>query len=439
MLVRARQIFLFIADAILLYATLFLVLLVRYGQISRFLIDAHIGPFSIVFVLWVAIFYIIGLYDIRALKKGYELFEQLILSVAIGSAVAVALFYSIPSFKITPKTSLALFALFFFAIESGWRNIFVHWSKTPQKYVLVIGSGKDVEDLEKFLFENPHVGYKISFQIRDPQDINSRLIEDVIVKNNITTILIDPKSVPADAVFDELYRHMAGGIEIMNLSAAYEGIFKKLPLSEVKDFGLVTEMSRSRRIYEAIKKPLEIFIALILFIVLLPLMLIVYLLVKITSKGPGIYKQIRVGKNEKNFILYKFRTMRFNAEESGPQWSSSEDERTTFIGKVLRRTHLDELPQLINIIKGEVSFVGPRPERPEFVIKLKEKIPYFDIRHMVKPGITGWAQINFRYGSSVEDAMQKLQYDLFYIKNRSLGLDFLVILKTIKMFIFNYK
>jgi exopolysaccharide biosynthesis polyprenyl glycosylphosphotransferase len=418
--------------------SLFLVLFIRYGTIDQFLINAHLVPFSLVFVLWLAIFYIIGLYDIRTLKKGYELFEQLFLSIAIGLAVAIALFYSVPSFKITPKTSLALFALIFFVIESGWRTLFVRWSKTPQKYVLVIGSGKDVEDLEKFLFENPHVGYKVSFQIREPQNINSKLIEDVIVKNGITTILIDPKSVSADEIFDELYRHMASGIEIMNLSVAYEGILKKLPLSEVKDFGLVTEMSRSRKIYESIKKPIEMFTALILFIVLLPLMLLVYLLVKITSVGSGIYKQMRVGKNENSFVLYKFRTMRVNAEDLGPQWSSTIDERTTLVGRILRRTHLDELPQLINVIRGDLSFVGPRPERPEFVIKLKEKIPYFDIRHMVKPGITGWAQINFRYGSSVEDAMQKLQYDIFYIKNRSLGLDFLIILKTVKMFIFNY-
>ncbi|MFA4827508.1 MAG: sugar transferase, partial [Candidatus Shapirobacteria bacterium] len=180
-------------------------------------------------------------------------------------------------------------------------------------------------------------------------------------------------------------------------------------------------------------------LSLVLFSVILPISLIIFLLIKLTSKGPAIYKQIRTGKKENEFILYKFRTMYLDAEKHGPQWSRENDARITPVGKILRYTHLDELPQLINIIKGDISFVGPRPERPEFVAILKEKIPYYEIRHLVEPGVTGWAQINYRYGSSIEDAYEKLQYDIYYLKNRSFVLDFLIVLKTIKSVFSNPK
>ena len=438
MLVRARQTLLLVVDVILLYATLFLVLLVRYGKINSYLINAHIGPFSAVFVLWLIIFYIVGLYDIRSLKKGYEIFQQLLVAISVGTAIAVTMFYLISSFHISPKTSLAMFAVFFGIIESGWRYLFKTWSPTSKKNVLIIGSGKDVEGLEKFMFENPQIGYKVSFQIQETQDVKSEMIRDVIKKENINTVVIDHKAASASNLFDELYRYMADGVEIVTLAAAYEAILKKLPVSEVRDFSLVTEMSRSRRIYEAVKKPLEFLIALVLFVMLVIPMALIYVLIRLTSRGVGIYKQTRVGKNEKEFVLYKFRTMKANAEDNGPEWSLTQDSRVTAVGRLLRYTHLDELPQLWNILKGDISFVGPRPERPEFVKNLKEKIPYYEIRHMIKPGITGWAQVNFKYSSSIEDAMEKLQFDLFYIKNRSITLDGLIILKTIKMFIFNY-
>jgi lipopolysaccharide/colanic/teichoic acid biosynthesis glycosyltransferase len=160
-------------------------------------------------------------------------------------------------------------------------------------------------------------------------------------------------------------------------------------------------------------------------------------MIKLTSRGSVIYKQQRIGKNGRVFILYKFRTMIPEAESDGPKWAEEQDERVTIIGRFLRRTHLDELPQLINVIKGDLSFVGPRPERPEFVEHLKKKIPYYEIRHLIKPGITGWAQINYKYASSIDDTYEKLQFDIYYIKKRSIVLDILILLKTIKTVFIN--
>ncbi|HPW34592.1 MAG TPA: exopolysaccharide biosynthesis polyprenyl glycosylphosphotransferase [Candidatus Paceibacterota bacterium] len=438
MFIRFKQTILLIGDIILLYGSLILTLVVRYGKVNYFLINAHLIPFSFAFLLWLAIFYIVGLYDIRTLRRGYLLFEQILVSAFLSTASSIILFYSIPYFKISPKTNLVIFALVFVIIFALWRSVFGSISKTPQKRVLIIGSGKDVQELEKFLFENPQVGYKVSFQLQTIENITPQIIDDILPEHKITTVIIDQKTAPAESVFDSLYHHM-GDIEIISLTTAYEVIMKKLPVADVKDFSLATSMSRSRGVYEALKRPLEFIAAIILFIILSPFMFLIWFVIKLTSRGPGVYSQIRVGKNEKNFTLYKFRTMRSDAEKSGPQWSGVNDMRVTFFGKLLRFTHFDELPQLINVIKGDLSFVGPRPERPEFVNSLKNQIPYYDIRHMIKPGITGWAQINFRYGSSIEDTMEKLRYDIFYIKNRSLGIDFLIILKTIKMFVFNYR
>jgi len=162
-----------------------------------------------------------------------------------------------------------------------------------------------------------------------------------------------------------------------------------------------------------------------------PLMLICAVLVKATSRGPIIYKQVRVGRYGRNFSIYKFRTMRTDAEANGAVWAQTGDRRVTPIGTFLRRSRLDELPQLWNILRGDMSLVGPRPERPEFVEQLREKIPFYDLRHLVPPGLTGWAQVRFRYGSTIEDARRKLAYDLYYTRHCGLTFDAAICLRTL--------
>jgi len=159
-------------------------------------------------------------------------------------------------------------------------------------------------------------------------------------------------------------------------------------------------------------------------------------LIKLESPGPVLYKQERVGKNGRTFVLTKFRSMKINAEQDGPVWASKGDPRTTRVGRIIRKTRVDEIPQFWNILKGEMSFVGPRPERPHFVSQLAEEIPFYEQRHLIAPGLTGWAQIKYPYGASIEDARQKLQYDLFYIKNQSLILDAIIMFETIKIILF---
>jgi exopolysaccharide biosynthesis polyprenyl glycosylphosphotransferase len=183
----------------------------------------------------------------------------------------------------------------------------------------------------------------------------------------------------------------------------------------------------------AAKRTLDVLTAAAGLIIATPVLLVVALLVKVTSRGPVLYHQQRVGQHGRTFTVHKFRSMRADAEaKTGAVWAASNDSRVTPIGRLLRKSRLDELPQLWNVLRGEMSFVGPRPERPEFVRQLTEQIPYYGQRHVVRPGLTGWAQVRYSYGASTEDALQKLQYDLYYIKNLSISLDLFIIFSTIK-------
>ena len=246
------------------------------------------------------------------------------------------------------------------------------------------------------------------------------------------------ESIPPKLGEKLIYMRMKG-IKIHAFPDFYESINFKLPVSYIKDKWIIFSKGFDKLgsgIYKKIKRGIDIILSTLFLIISLPITLIIVILIKLTSKGPIFYVQERLGLNEKPFHIIKFRTMIVNAEKEKPQWAGKNDARVTKLGKILRKLRIDELPQLINILKGEMSFVGPRPEREYFVRKLEKKIPYYSLRFVVKPGLTGWAQVNYRYGSSLEDAIEKLSYDLYYIKNMSLFLDFRIILKTIKICLF---
>ncbi|HBT74618.1 TPA: sugar transferase, partial [Candidatus Wolfebacteria bacterium] len=229
-----------------------------------------------------------------------------------------------------------------------------------------------------------------------------------------------------------VYQLLPMGVRIFDFVDFYELAFKQIPLKEIEENWFIEHIRPMGPLYAFIRAVFEKVLAIVMLVILSPIILLAAVAVKFTSRGPVIYRQERVGKNEQLFEIYKFRSMRVDAEKHGAQWSAPGDNRVTKVGKFLRATHIDEFPQLFNVLRGEVSFVGPRPERPEFVADLKKKVPYYEVRHLVQPGITGWAQIGYRYGSSVEDAYRKLEFDIYYLKNMSFVLDILIILKTIK-------
>jgi exopolysaccharide biosynthesis polyprenyl glycosylphosphotransferase len=433
-----------IGDIVALYAALILMLWIRYGNLFYSqLVDYHFQPFTIIFAIWILTFYIAGLYDLKSLKTGFEFNKTFLYALIFNFFIAVLIFYLIPYFGITPKTNLVIFFLILGGINYIWRQMYnlILAKSGAESRLLIIGSNKTAEELIEKIKNNPQLGYKAKFWMKeDLQDKEFDHLAQIIIANKINTIVI-PAHLKKDSKSARLiYKTLTLGIEVIDLSTLYELIFQKVPLAELEEVWFLENLTKKHKIYELISRPMELIPAMLLAALLLPLAIAIAALIKITSPGSAFFFQKRIGKNGLGFVIYKFRTMRNDAEKDGPQWANyHNDSRVTWIGKILRKSHLDELPQLYNVIKGDLSFVGPRPERPEFVEKLRKELPYYDLRHLTKPGITGWAQINYRYAASIEDSYQKLQYDIYYIKNNSPLLDFLIILKTIKFLFTNHQ
>ncbi|HYY42494.1 MAG TPA: TIGR03013 family XrtA/PEP-CTERM system glycosyltransferase, partial [Pyrinomonadaceae bacterium] len=230
---------------------------------------------------------------------------------------------------------------------------------------------------------------------------------------------------------------LGGAVAIEEGASFYERITGRVHLNMLRPSWLIfSGRGRQARLSGVARAFMHRSVALIGALVSLPIALVTALLIKLESPGPALYKQERVGKNGRPFTIMKFRSMRMDAEKDGRVWAQSGDDRTTRIGRIIRKIRVDEIPQFWNILKGEMNFVGPRPERPHFVKQLAAEIPFYEQRHLIAPGLTGWAQIKYPYGSSVEDARQKLQYDLYYIKNQSLMLDAVILFETVKTILF---
>jgi exopolysaccharide biosynthesis polyprenyl glycosylphosphotransferase len=437
-----------IGDIAVLYASLFITLLIRYGNnfYDRFL-DSHSIPFAIIFIFILLIFYIAELYDFRKLRNNIDFIKTLAVAITSSAVIAILLFYFIPVFGIAPKTNLFIFFILFAVIEFLWRRFFnkITTSTEMPNKVLFIGEGSEIEEVSKVIKENPQLGYSINASLKEEDIINNKnILKETSAKQNINIIVV-PRHIKRQNEFAEaLYELFREGISIVDVADFYELILQKIPLDDLEEAWFFENIERASRFYDPLKNAGEFIFAIVLGMVLLPIEILIAIIIKLTSKGPIFIKQKRVGKLGEIFTLYKFRSMVAmapdgQAETNGAQWSTKNDSRITPFGKIIRATHLDELPQLLNVAQGKLSFVGPRPERPEFVEILKEKIPYYEIRLLVKPGVTGWAQINHRADLSLDDVKQKLQYDVYYLKNRSMIIDIAIILKTIKSVFINPK
>ncbi|MBI4095109.1 MAG: sugar transferase [Candidatus Liptonbacteria bacterium] len=431
----AKVFFLVLGDIVVLYASLALTLVIRYGAgfIQEF--PLHALPFSIIFAVWLAVFYLNGLYDLRHLRNNLEFSKVLGLALSVNALLTIAVFYLVPVFGIAPRRNLFIFLVLFAALEMFWRRSFnVRLSfREGLVNVLLLGETESAREIAGTLHHNPQIGYEIKAWFRQGlSDPETRNLGSSVKRLGINLIVV-PRSMKLDPKFAKVfYELLSSGIEIIDIPTFYEAVFRKVPLGELEDAWFLEHRVGGRKFYDDFKRSISFVSALILFIFLSPLMLIIALLITLTSPGPAICTQIRAGKHNRPYAHFKFRTMKSCKEKEGPRWTSPGDERITPIGKILRHSHLDELPQLINIIKDDLAFVGPRPERPEFVTMLIEKIPYYNIRFLIKPGVTGWAQIHHRSDQTTDDVIQKLQYELYYLKNRSFVLDLAIIIKTIK-------
>jgi len=419
-----------LVDILLLYLALWLMLKLRFGLNAGLMWQKHFLAFSVIYPLWLLSFYIFGLYDLNLAKNTPSFYWAILKATVLNGLLSTTLFYLFPYFLgVTPKTNLFLNLLFFGILFSLWRylyNSFVK-SSTLGREIVIIGKNPKSLELAEKINSNPQLGYKIA-AIIDPEKI-----EELNLKTNpnICTIVTAVNLDHYPELAKKLYQHLAY-FNFESFPNFYEKISGKVPLSQIDEIWFLNNLKeRERVIYEKIKRLSDILIGLIVGAITILIFPFIALAIKLDSPGPIFYKQVRAGRNGKNFSLIKFRSMEKEAEKNGAVWAEKNDPRITGIGKILRKSLIDELPQFINILKGEISSIGPRPERPEFIAQLEEEIPFYQNRHIVKPGLTGWAQVNFKYGNSKEDALEKLQYELYYIKNRSLFLDLKIILKTV--------
>ncbi|MDE2018738.1 MAG: sugar transferase [Patescibacteria group bacterium] len=444
---KLKIFFLLLGDIIVLYISLFATLIIRYGNgYYEELLDRHLLPFTIVFIPWILIFYIAGLYDLRRLRNNIDFVKMLAVSIFVSAFVAVSLFYLIPAFGIAPKTNLFIFFVVFAVLELLWRRFFnavASGGEAPNR-VFLVGNGAAAE-IEAAINANRQLGYSIEVRMdeaaahRDPA-----AFERAVADGGVNLVVVPNHLKRDERLGAALYKLFGRGILVTDLAGFYEAIMRKVPLVDLEEAWFLENIEATARFYDPLKRAAEFLFALVVGIVLLPVELLIALLVKVTSRGPVLIRQERAGRLGKVFKLYKFRSMvalspSGMAEVNGAQWAAKDDKRVTPLGKFLRASHLDELPQLINIIRGDISFVGPRPERPEIVAKLKEQIPYYEVRLLVAPGVTGWAQINHRADLGLDDVREKLQYDIYYLKNRSVFLDWAIILRTLKSLFVNPK
>ncbi|HEY7497070.1 MAG TPA: TIGR03013 family XrtA/PEP-CTERM system glycosyltransferase [Vicinamibacterales bacterium] len=399
-------------------------------------------------VLQVSLHYC-DLYDFRKIADRRGLVVSLIQALGGTSLVLAVLYYWIPHL-IIGRGVFVLASVFVAAPVAGWRLAFERLSLWvgPAERLLIVGTSDASVALARELFERrQELGVDlVGFVDADPGRVGASLINpgvigtvaDIpsIVRNakvdRVVVSLADARGkLPMGAL---LQMKLIDGVQFDHLASVYEQYTGKIAVENLRPSWLIfSDGFRKGRVLSGAKRVLDVLVASFGLLLAAPFLVLIAIAIRATSPGPALYHQRRVGKDGRTFMIHKFRSMRPDAEaKTGVVWSTAGDPRVTPVGRFLRRTRLDEIPQLWNILRGDMSFVGPRPERPEFVANLTEQIPFYGQRHVVRPGLTGWAQVRHSYGSSVEDALQKLQFDLFYIKHISIAFDLFICLETLK-------
>lgn len=448
------MVLLIIAEAVLVYGALVCAVYIRFGLIDgavELLQNNGFLKAALAAFFCLAAFYLFDLYDFLVMHDRRELVLRLIQALGLAWIVLALSFYLFPALKLGRGVSLIALPIAL-TLMVGWR-ISVHWLLGHPDFgerILIVGSGNLAVEVAREVLDRPDAGYRIVGFVGTDADllgkslINPRVIgmteelDDIVKREHIDRIVVAMGERRGQLPTNKLLQlSLAGQVNIEEGASFYERITGRVSLNMVRPSWLIfSGRGRSTKIAEVARNVVHWLVALIGAILSLPIVLVTAVLIKLESKGPIFYKQERVGKNGRTFVLTKFRSMRVDAEASGPVWASKKDDRTTRVGRIIRKIRVDEIPQFWNILKGEMSFVGPRPERPHFVSQLAEEIPFYEQRHLIAPGLTGWAQIKYPYGASIEDARQKLQYDLFYIKNHGLFLDAIIMFETIKIILF---
>jgi sugar transferase (PEP-CTERM system associated) len=400
--------------------------------------------------LFTIFFYMLFFYILDAYSVGNEDFKEtvgrVLVACLLGIISSATASYAFQHWRFDRETVAMLFMMSL-CFSLGWRWIYhLNAEKlTHPLRILLVGvdrAGKVRQLLAEGLPKAEILGY-VGERDQGPDAgpcLGAPFMAlDIAKEKQATMILLLPDAPIDDDIARDLLEAKLRGSMVVDIRSFYEHVVQRLPLSQINDEWLLQTEGFSlntRGSLRRLKRALDVLISLLLLIPAAPIMLITAIIVRLESPGPVIYKQDRVGLFEKEFTVYKFRSMRADAEKNGAVWASAQDARVTKFGKFIRKVRIDELPQIWNILKGDMSFIGPRPERMAFVRQLKESIPYYTLRHTVKPGLTGWAQVCYPYGASEEDARRKLEYDLYYIKNMSILLDINIVFKTVGVVLF---
>jgi sugar transferase (PEP-CTERM system associated) len=441
---------LLLAEALLLFGGLVVAVYVRLGAIDAE--DALITRYgfykaALATVFCLASFYLLDLYDFVVMHDRRELVLRLLQALGLAWIALALIFYLAPQVMIGRGVSMISLPLALLLMV-GWR-LGIHWVLGHPEIgerILIVGSGPFAVEIARETLGRPDAGFRVvGFVDSDPALVGKSLINPKVIgltselgslvrSEHIDRIVVAIGDRRGQFPTEELLRlSLSGDVSIEESASFYERLTGRVLLDLIRPSWLIfSSRGRRARLNELAGAAMHRTVALLGAILSFPIAILTALLIKIESRGPIFYRQERVGKNGRLFSLMKFRSMRVDAEKDGPVWAKTEDERTTRVGRIIRKIRVDEIPQFWNILRGDMNFVGPRPERPHFIAQLAEEIPFYEQRHLVAPGLTGWAQIKYPYGASIEDAKQKLEYDLYYLKNQSITLDATIMFETIK-------
>jgi sugar transferase (PEP-CTERM system associated) len=447
---NARMVLLLLAEAMLLFGGLIVAVYVRLGAVDAedALIERNgFYKAGVATVFCLASFYLFDLYDFVVMHDRRELVLRLLQALGLAWVALALIFYAMPQVMIGRGVSLISLPLALLLMVS-WR-LAIHWILGHPEIgerILIVGSGPFAIEIARETLGRPDAGFRVvGFVDNDPALVGKSLINPKVIgltselgslvrSEHIDRIVVAIGDRRGQFPTQELLRlSLSGDVSIEESASFYERLTGRVFLDLVRPSWLIfSGRGRRARINELASVVMHRTVALLGAILSLPIAIATAILIKIESRGPVLYKQERVGKNGRIFTLMKFRSMRVDAEKDGPVWARTEDERMTRVGRIIRKIRVDEVPQFWNILRGDMSFVGPRPERQHFIAQLAQEIPFYEQRHLIAPGLTGWAQIKYPYGASIEDAKQKLEYDLYYIKNQSITLDATIMFETIK-------
>jgi exopolysaccharide biosynthesis polyprenyl glycosylphosphotransferase len=438
---KKEAVLLFVGDAFFYFLSLWFALFLRAGgEVPGLeLYTIHLVPFSILFALWYVVYYIAGLYEKHTLIITSQLPSVIFNAQIVNSVIAVVFFYAFPQFGITPKTILLIFVVVSFILGVFWRvyGVKVFGSGIKER-ALLIGSGTEMKELFE---EVNHKGrYAVEFvssiDVNDVADVNVQEdIVQVIYKNDVKLVAIEFSNDKVRPLLPHLYNLMYSKVRFIDSHKIYEDVFNRIPLSLVTYSWFLENISVSPKFtYDFLKRVFDVVLSFILGLISLVVYPFVMVAIKLDDAGKYFIFQERVGHNNKLVRIIKFRTM--SVDDSGEGVGTERKMKVTRVGRILRATRIDELPQLWNVFFGDISLIGPRPELPNLVKLYEKEISFYNVRHLIKPGLSGWAQLYQKdppkFGTDYDQTKAKLSYDLFYIKNRSFWLDIKIALKTVK-------